>query len=206
MDDAPHEPEAPSPPGRLSPGRALVLYAIFAAVAWGASAWILDRPPLTSPEAAGLLPLHLRAAWGAGVGVAVVLLDMALERLIPALRRMGEAMREVIGPLTTPHAVLYAVTSALGEELLFRGFAQAWLGIIPASLFFGLLHIGPDRRLWPWPLLACAMGFAFGALFDYTGDVLAPVLAHFTINYFGFMRLRRAHQVKAPPPSSDPPR
>ena len=104
---------------------------------------------------------------------------------------MGKAFVELLGGMSANQALILALTSAVGEEIFFRGFLQSWLGLVTASILFGLLHIAPDRRLWLWPILAIGMGFAFGWLFEYTGDVLAPILAHFTINYFSLMALSR---------------
>jgi len=79
----------------------------------------------------------------------------------------------------------------LGEEMLFRGLLQPAIGIVWSSLIFGLLHVGPDRRYAPWTLMAIGMGFAFGGLHYYTGNLLAPILAHFTINHFNLTAIAK---------------
>ena len=47
-----------------------------------------------------------------------------------------------------------------------------------ASLLFGLAHVGPDGRYLVWTLWAVLAGFVFGAIFEVSGGLLAPVLAH----------------------------
>lgn len=180
----------PPPPGRLTIGRAVAMYGGMTLVAWLISELAFNRSPLLAPGAEGVDVL-LKLGLGAGVGIAVVAIDALLERLLTVFREMSAAFARLLGKISGVEAIVYAVFSAVGEEIAFRGVLQSWLGIVPASVLFGLLHIAPDRRLWLWPLLAMAMGFAFGGLFEYTGDVLAPILAHFTINYFGFVRLSR---------------
>ena len=40
--------------------------------------------------------------------------------------------------------------------------------------------------------MAVVMGFGFGLLYLYTGNIVAPVVAHFTINYFNLMHIARS--------------
>jgi membrane protease YdiL (CAAX protease family) len=47
-----------------------------------------------------------------------------------------------------------------------------------SSLLFGLAHVGPDRRYLVWTAWAVLAGFVFGAIFELSGGLLAPVLAH----------------------------
>jgi len=61
--------------------------------------------------------------------------------------------------------------------------ARPAIGFVPASIVFGLVHIGPVRRFWPWTIMAVAMGFVFGGLFELTGNLAGPLAAHFLINY-----------------------
>lgn len=192
------DPQEPPEGARFSKGalmaiNAVVLYTVLAVIAVTASWFILDRLPLTAPEAEGV-SLGLKVLLGAGIGLAVFAVDQLLERFVSLFKRMSEAFGELLGGMTGTQALILALASSVGEEIFFRGFLQTWLGLVAASILFGLLHIAPDRRLWFWPVLAVAMGFAFGWLFEYTGDVLAPVLAHFTINYFSLMALSRMTQ------------
>ena len=98
-------------------------------------------------------------------------------------RMLHIEFRGLFGPLRNTEILAFALFSAVGEELLFRGAVQSSIGIVAASLLFGLMHIGPSRKFVPWPFQAAVMGFAFGALFWLTGNLAAPIMAHFTINY-----------------------
>jgi membrane protease YdiL (CAAX protease family) len=73
--------------------------------------------------------------------------------------------------------LVIAALAGLGEELLFRGVLQDELGIWIASAVFGLLH-GPSRELWPLALWATGMGIVLGALYQASGNLFVPALAH----------------------------
>jgi membrane protease YdiL (CAAX protease family) len=79
------------------------------------------------------------------------------------------------------------VASSIGEETLFRGALQPWLGVWLQAIVFALLHVGPGKRFVPWTLSAFVLGIAFGWLAVWTENLGAPIAAHFTIN---FMNLR----------------
>jgi membrane protease YdiL (CAAX protease family) len=74
--------------------------------------------------------------------------------------------------------VLVAVFSGVGEETFFRGAVQQEFGLVAASLVFGLVHVGPDRRYLVWTGWAVMAGFLFGILYEITGGLLAPIFAH----------------------------
>ena len=66
----------------------------------------------------------------------------------------------------------------VGEETFFRGAVQQEFGLVVASLLFGVVHVGPDRRYLVWTAWAVQAGFLFGVLYEVTGGLLAPILAH----------------------------
>jgi membrane protease YdiL (CAAX protease family) len=94
--------------------------------------------------------------------------------------------------------VTLAASSALGEELLFRGLLQPWIGIVLQSLIFGSLHQmrGPSR--WVWVASATLMGIILGAMYACTGSLVGPLLAHALINAFNLMHLRDFDPQKEP--------
>jgi membrane protease YdiL (CAAX protease family) len=75
-----------------------------------------------------------------------------------------------------------AIASGVGEEAFFRGVIQPYVGIVMASLIFGLAHLAPRRDLLPWTLFSVLAGFLLGGLFEATGNLIAPVVAHAGIN------------------------
>ena len=121
-----------------------------------------------------------------GIGLGVGLITVALSRLWTEYSasgdRMGRAMAEALGPLSGPHAILLALASSLGEELFFRGALQPRVGWAVASLLFGVVHFVPRRDMLPWTGFALLMGGVLGGLYQWTGNLLAPIVAHAAIN------------------------
>lgn len=155
-------------------------------------------------------PMWVDIGLGLGVGIIVVILSGVLERFAEWARRLSAAFAQMLGAMSPAQVTVFAVTSSIGEELLFRGFLQQWLsdglftgpmsdwwGLIVASLIFGLIHVGPERRTFlPWTIMAVVMGFVLGAIYLYTGNVLAPVLCHFTINLLNLAQIARRAQAE----------
>jgi membrane protease YdiL (CAAX protease family) len=131
------------------------------------------------------LGLALSAAAG------IIGLSYAGVRWVPSLRRLSRLLAEVIGSLTVTEAFVAAAFSALGEEALFRGVLQHYLGLVPASIFFGILHTGPGKKFVPWTLFAVGVGLLLGYLYERTGNLLAPVATHFVVNWANLLLLSR---------------
>ncbi len=138
-------------------------------------------------------------AWGAelGLGVlaggAVVLLSHIMTRATRWGENLARAMAEALGPISTPDAILLAFASGMAEEMFFRGALQPRVGWVAASLLFGIVHFVPRREFLPWTFFAIAVGFFFGALFDYTGSLVAPILAHSLVNAINLPMLVRRY-------------
>lgn len=131
-----------------------------------------DLSPLGDRPAAGLLLGTLTAA-------CTVSLGLLAYRLIPSLRRIGEELApRLVDGADRSALVLVSIFSGVGEEAFFRGAVQQEFGLVVASLLFGLAHIGPDRRYLVWTAWAVLAGFVFGVLYEVTGGLLAPVVAH----------------------------
>ncbi|HKK51424.1 MAG TPA: CPBP family intramembrane glutamic endopeptidase, partial [Myxococcota bacterium] len=56
---------------------------------------------------------------------------------------------------------------------------------------FGACHFLPRRELFVWSLFAAAMGFLLGWLFEWTGQLAAPIAAHAVVNGINLPRLAR---------------
>ena len=95
---------------------------------------------------------------------------------------LARALAGLLGPLTRTQIVYLALASGVAEEAFFRGALQPRVGLVWASLLFGLAHLAPRRDLLPWTGFSIAAGFGLGLLFEATGNLIAPVVAHVTIN------------------------
>ena len=71
------------------------------------------------------------------------------------------------------------------------------IGLLGSAGLFALLHIGPSSRFVPWTVSALLMGVVLGGLFVLTGDLLAPIAVHFTVNLLNMSDIvRRALPVR----------
>ena len=132
---------------------------------------------------------------GTVTAVVTVALGLLAYRLLPALRQIaGELAPRLVDGADRGSLILVSVFSAVGEETFFRGAVQQDFGIVVASLLFGLVHVGPDRRYLLWTFWAVLAGFLFGALYVVTGGLLAPILAHSAHNAATLLLWRRARK------------
>jgi hypothetical protein len=102
---------------------------------------------------------------------------------------MGRSLAELVGKRSLRDCIVLAVASGVAEEAFFRGVLQPALGWLLASLIFGLVHLAPKRELLPWTGFALAAGLVLGALFESTGNLVAPIVAHVGINAVNLRRL-----------------
>jgi membrane protease YdiL (CAAX protease family) len=188
-------PEAISstPPARFPVRTALGFYALL-----GLSAWLVrslgqgESLFFANPEAAREgIRLTADVSLGLATGALAIAASHALTRFTRAGERLSRALGALLGPLELRHCVALAVASGVGEEAFFRGLLQPNFGLIVASTAFGLVHFVPRRELWPWTLFALAGGFALGGLFEASGNLVAPIVAHATLNAVNLRMLAR---------------
>lgn len=128
-------------------------------------------------------------ALGILIGLAVVGLTRLATRRFQWARDLHASFRDLLGPLTGKEIIILALASSIGEELLFRGALLPWLGLWVQGLVFALLHVGPKKRFLPWTVSALVLGVGFGAVAQYTGNLGAPIAAHFMINFLNLRHI-----------------
>jgi membrane protease YdiL (CAAX protease family) len=132
---------------------------------------------------------------GVLVAAGTVLLGLVVYRMVPVLRRLADELAPLLVDGTDrTNLVLISVFSGVGEEVFFRGAVQPEFGLVVASLAFGLLHVGPDRRYLVWTVWAVLAGFLFGLLYEWTGGLLAPITAHVLHNAATFLIWKRSRE------------
>lgn len=166
---------------------AALFYGLLALVSVGVAQW-LDAP-LFILRREDRWPLWQSAGAGAAVGLAVVLLSRLLHARFAWARTMNSQFREILGLPSMPQAALLAGTSAVAEELAFRGLLMSLMGPWWSSLLFASAHVAPGRITWQWTLFAGLLGIAFAQGSLVTGDLTAAMVAHFTVNYFNLLAL-----------------
>jgi membrane protease YdiL (CAAX protease family) len=127
--------------------------------------------------------------------VATVSLGLLAYRLLPVLREIAEEIApRLLDGVNRGSLVLLALFSGIGEETFFRGALQQEFGLVVASLVFGLVHVGPDRRYLVWTVWAILAGLLFGVLYEVTGGLLAPILAHSAHNAATLLLWKRSRK------------
>lgn len=81
----------------------------------------------------------------------------------------------------TPLAVA-GVAAAFGEELFFRGLLLPWMGLLPSSLLFGVLHVSPGESWVYYGATTTVIGLGLGGLFLAMDNLLACMVAHVSYN------------------------
>ena len=142
-------------------------------------------------------------AWSLLLGTLTAAVTISLGLLayrhLPVLREIAEELApRLVDGASYGGLALVAVFSGVGEETFFRGAIQQEFGLVVASLVFGLVHVGPDRRYLVWTVWAVLAGFLFGALYEVTGGLLAPILAHSGHNAATLLLWKRSRKGSAP--------
>ncbi len=122
-----------------------------------------------------------------------------IERLVEVVDRRILPLFEHCRP---PEMAIIALLAGLGEEMLFRGVVQAaaagwiggeagvWLGLLVAAVLFGLAHLITPA----YGVLAGLIGLYFGGLWLWTGNLLAPIVAHAVYDFLALVYLTRRHR------------
>ncbi|CAN5559580.1 type II CAAX endopeptidase family protein [soil metagenome] len=140
-------------------------------------------------ELADSLPWSLLL--GTLTAAATVLLGILLYRLVPTMRQIADELAPtLVDGADRSNLVLISLFSGIGEEMLFRGAVQPEFGLVVAAVLFGLVHIGPDRRYLTWTAWTILAGFLFGFLYEFSGGLLAPIIAHSLHNASTFLLWR----------------
>jgi membrane protease YdiL (CAAX protease family) len=164
------------------------------------AAW-LDLWPLNS------IHPRIEDALLGGLAIVPMLLLFFMAR---GLRRLiVELLGQPLSLCTWYDLLLLAALAGFGEELLFRGVLQPWIGrghplagLIGANLVFGLMH-----ALTPgYAALATAFGFYLSWLLGGFGEpnLLRPIVAHAAYDYVAFLLIVREYRRTSTRPAAPP--
>jgi len=158
-----------------------------------------ETPMINSPEAGidstgfGFTQLSRKRP----LGIVNILLVMALSLLLQPFMMLFSAIASIFLPnpvtglisdlalLPIPAAlIIVALTPAICEELVFRGFIQSKyenqpiaVAAVMNGLFFGMIHMNLHQFAY-----AFAMGIVFAYMVYFTRSVYSAILAHFIVN------------------------
>lgn len=109
---------------------------------------------------------------------------MVLFNIVAVWLGLGDYNGEIIETMLTSGAgiISMAIIAPILEELLFRGaiqgflmhiFKNPWVGIVIASLLFGVIHGNPIQIFY-----ATCIGIGFGWIYYRTGSLLPAIVGH----------------------------
>ena len=178
------------------PGRLLRTAFVFYGALLGVSAlwcWAVRGRSLVRAAPGAPIAWVRDALLGVLAAALVIALSEALTRWTERGRALARALGALVGPLGVRDCLVLAAWSGVAEEAFFRGTLQPEVGLATASVLFGVAHLAPRRELWIWSVFSLAAGLLFGALWDATGNLVAPVVAHFGVNAVNLARLAREY-------------
>jgi membrane protease YdiL (CAAX protease family) len=144
---------------------------------------ITDNSLLWRRRPEQILDVAFQFGLGLGLGAAIILASSLLTRASNWGKSFEAMVQELFGPLAWSDCFFLALLSSLGEELFFRGALQPLLGLYPTSLLFALAHWPRSRELLPWTIMAGMLGLGFGYWTEASGQLAAPIAAHFLVNF-----------------------
>ena len=167
----------------------LALPGVFLAVLGLVLAEVLRVPLPANIRLEILIPATLTAYFFAAA------LAAGFERHIPSFREAGGLLEGIVGrlQLTPAWAMTLSLTSAVGEEVFFRGFllglglmlAPPWAAVIGQAIVFAAMHPAP-RRAWAYPLWTLLIGVVFALVRLESGSLAPVILAHYIFNHENF--------------------
>jgi membrane protease YdiL (CAAX protease family) len=193
-------------PGVLGRKRPVVIVlAAYTAVGAAAAgmAVALGHDPLACRGWLGMQgPAAVLSSLGAGVciGALTIAATRAMVRRAAWARALHSALRPTVHGAGDGMLVAVAGAGALGEELLFRGLLVPVLGVVLSAIVFGALHQIRGHARWWWMAWATLMGLLFGAVFEVTGSLAGPIVAHAMINAANLRFLRDNDPAPRPRP------
>lgn len=99
----------------------------------------------------------------------------------PGIAKLDEIVRNELALLfrefNPMDILLVAAASGFCEEVFFRGVLQNQFNLFFAGIIFGFFHC-PDVRYLSYGIFAAVAGLFFGWLYQYTGNLWAPIIAH----------------------------
>jgi membrane protease YdiL (CAAX protease family) len=138
------------------------------------------------------------------VGLGIVGLCHLGLRLFGWVRRAGDALAGLLGPIGYGQAVALALASGFAEELLFRGALWPHLHLLGTTFLFAIVHVLPRKALLGYPLFALAVGLLLGFLRDGSESVVPPMICHAIVNALNLPWLEKRRRALVSPPAAAP--
>lgn len=130
------------------------------------------------------------AVLGLAFGAVVVACTRGAVARFGWAKGLHAALRPFARGMSPATIVVVAGLSSFGEEMFFRGLLAPAIGIVPQALLFGAAHQITGSSRWVWVAWATLVGLALGAMFQLTGSLFGPLLAHAMVNALNLAYLK----------------
>ncbi len=147
---------------------------------------------------------------GLGAAVAAAGVNFGLFRyastwpLVRSVRHLYDnLLRPMFAQIGLRDVVLISLAAGIGEELLFRGALQPEVGLVTASVLFGVAHLGGGGTV-VFGAWAGLMGWLLGGLAIVSGGLLAPIVAHAAYDAMALAYIRWAPPLAGAGGSDEP--
>lgn len=137
------------------------------------------------PNLSAILSLELGPQillWGVGFAGLAILVDLGISRIVPEqITDDGGMNRRLFRSRPLWHIIMICLVVSFCEEVLFRAAIGSAIGPYWTSILFALIHV---RYLHHWLLtgLVFCISYGLGWMYEETGTLWVPVVAHFTID------------------------
>lgn len=116
--------------------------------------------------------------------------------LVELRQTIEQIVRELFGNDIWVTLAIVSLAAGVGEELLFRGALQSWIGgytgtwlaVLISSLLFGAAHALSRTYFFA----ATAIGLYLGWLTEHYDDLVAPIVAHAVYDFVALLVLQRS--------------
>lgn len=93
----------------------------------------------------------------------------------------------IVEKLSRSQMILLAFVTACGEEILFRGAIQPYVGLFVGSILYGVLHLGSGGIANPLNLMGFIRGLFLGWIFLATQNLWICIAAEFAFNLYALV-------------------
>ncbi|MCQ6558068.1 CPBP family intramembrane glutamic endopeptidase [Paenibacillus mendelii] len=131
--------------------------------------------------------------WGLGLGALVIAVDVLVSRFVPEeVGDDGGINDRIFKNRAWWHIILLSFIVSVCEETLFRGGIQHSFGPYWTSIIFAVIHVRYLKHWIPTGLVF-SISYGLGWIYEQTGTLWAPIIAHFLVDMImGFViRYRR---------------
>lgn len=113
--------------------------------------------------------------WAVGI-LGIVLAAVAVFSLLYGTPEESGLSTALLATIDWPLAALIALSAGIGEEILYRGILQRWIGVWGQAIVFGLSHAGYDTVANM--VVPLGIGVLFGILYKRRPNLYLVIVAH----------------------------